>query len=336
MAAAASTLTRPRFSAADYELLKPADLTATYKPKDLYDLLMALEVPTPTGGRVTVQITPYRLVKEYPKGLTSGGDPEYADLQSKYFKRSRLLAWSHSSWALTVEVRDPIRATDPFGIFDAAPAPALGTFSPLLVPFSRPPSGSRYFASQPAPLDPNHPESLAVHNHEMMRFFTGKAAPPEIRRALFLAQVAGATASDQASVQAYCDAHCGMDCSGMASVIYGYVGKDINAEGFRKRGVERLKIEDFRAGDAIVWDTDNHIAVIERVMPGADSTKINCMVVESTHGTLTRATAGVQYSQYSFECDDTHKTRKFKCFRPSLTGKPTEMAASKLTIRGNP
>lgn len=331
-----ATLARPRFSKADLALLTPDPDPATkYGPKQLYDILMALEVPTITGDRATVSITPYRLVEGYPKTLQSNGDPEYGDLRA-YINRSKQVAWKVNSWVLTVEVRDPLVATGPFEACTISPLAGGGpTSSPLLAPMWRRQTSS-YFSDLPPPVDPNHPEALKIHNHEMMRFFTGKARPVEIRRALFLAQVVGAVAPNQEALQAYCDAHCGMDCSGMASVIYGYVGKDINSEAFRKRGTARTKIEDFRAGDAIVWRNDNHVAVIDRVGPGADSTKIKCWVAESTAGKLVRASAGVQYSEYTFECDDTDKVYKFKCLRPSVTGTPTTWTAAQIAVRGNP
>jgi hypothetical protein len=332
----AATLSRPRFSRADMALLQPdADEHTKYKPKALYDALMALEVPTLDGGRATVQITPYRLVKGYPKDLQNNGDPEYADLQ-KYISRSRQVSWSHGSWVLTIEVRDPRPDVGAINACYISPlAGAAPTYSPLLVPASRPQTSS-YFTDLPSPLDPNHPEALRIHNHEMMRFFTGKARPVEIRRALFLAQVVGAVAPNQEALQAYCNAHCGMDCSGFALVVYGHVGDDVGSEDFRSRGVERTRIEDFQAGDAIVWRHDNHVAVIDRVGPGADATKIKCWVAESTHGKVTRASAGVQYSEYTFERDDTDTVRKYRMLRPSVTGTPTPWAADKITVRGNP
>jgi hypothetical protein len=105
---------------------------------------------------------------------------------------------------------------------------------------------------------------------------------------------------------------------------------------FRTRGVERTRIEDFQPGDAIVWRHDNHIAVIDRVGPGAHSTTIKCWVAESTGARLNQPTSGVQYSEYTFEFDDTDKARKYKLLRPNVTGTPTIWSAEKITVRGNP
>jgi len=333
--AAAAALGRPRFDQVDLDFLQPAsDPAARYKPKQLYDLLMGLTVATPAGGRVTVKIRPYRMAGNTPKTLESNGDPDYKTLQG-FINRSKHVSWSHGSWVLTVDVRDEKRWADPFGVCHAAAIPGGIAYAPLGTPAYRPPPRS-YFADLPSPLDPAHVEVLKVHNHEMMRFFTGKARPSEIRRALFVAQVVGAVAPDQEALQAYCDAHSGMDCSGMASLIYGYVDKDINSTGYRTRGVERTKIEDFQPGDAIVWRHDNHIAVIDKVGPGADSTTRKCWVAESTAAKLNQSTSGVQYSEYTFECDDTDKVRKYRMHRPSVTGAVTIWSAEKITVRGNP
>ncbi len=307
---AAAALGRPRFSRADLDFLQPdSDPAARYKPKQLYDLLMGLSVATPTGGQVTIKIKPYRMAGNTPSNLESNGDPDYKTLQG-FINRSKLVNWSHGYWVLTVDVRDLEFQANPFGVCQA-PTPGGVSYAPLAIPLHRPPMRS-YFSDLPSPLDPTHVEVLKVHNHEMMRFFTGKARPSEFRRALFLAEVVGAVAPEQEALQAYCDAHTGMDCSGLASIVYGYVGKDSNSVAFRTRGVERTRIEDFQPGDAIVWRHDNHIAVIDRVGPGPDATTIKCWVAESTGAKLNQATNGVQYSEYTFEFDDTDKVRKYK------------------------
>jgi hypothetical protein len=331
---AAAALGRPRFDQADLDFLQPeSDPEARYKPRQLYDLLMGLTVATPTGERLTVKIRPYRMAGNTPANLESNGDPDYATLQG-FIKRSKNVSWKHGSWVLTVDVRDGESQADPFGVCHA-PTPGGISRAPLAIPLYRPPMRS-YFSDLPSSLDPTHVEVLKVHNHEMMRFFTGKARPSEIRRALFLAQVVGAVAPDQEALQAYCDAHTGMDCSGMASIIYGYVGKSLNSMAFRTRGVERTRISDFQAGDAIVWRHDNHIAVIDHVGPGANQTAIRCWVAESTGARLNQSTSGVQYSEYTFEADDTDRVRKYRCLRPSVTGAPTLWSADRITVRGNP
>jgi len=332
---AAAALGRPRFNQDDLDFLQPdSDPAARYKPKQLYDLLMGLNVATPTGGRFEVKIKPYRMAGNTPKDLASNGDPEYKTLQG-FINRSKHVNWRHAYWVLTVDVRDQERQADPFRSFQSPAIPGGVSHAPLLTPTYRQPPRC-YFVDQPSPLDSTHVEVLKIHNHEMMRFFTGKARPSEIRRALFLAQVVGAVAPEQEALQAYCDAHTGMDCSGLASVVYGYVGKDLNSTAFRTRGIERTKIEDFQAGDAIVWRHDNHMAVIDRIGPGADLSTIRCWVAESTAAKLNQPTSGVQYSEYTFEADDTDEIRKYKMLRPSVTGAPTPWSADKITVRGNP
>jgi hypothetical protein len=181
---------------------------------------------------------------------------------------------------------------------------------------------------------------LRVTSWEMWRFFVGKASPQEIRRTLFMAQAAGVVPPNQIALQQYCDAQAGMDCSGFASVDYGY--QRINNEGYsatayRARGIERKTLEEFRPGDAIVWLQDDHIALIDQIDgPNQTSPEMFCMVGESTAGTVTPSGPGVQYSRYAFERDTTNASRKYKMYRPKAAGGYTEMSPAKFTVRGNP
>jgi hypothetical protein len=331
MPAASATLARPQLDRASLAMLQPdPEPEARYKPKQVYDALMAVEVPTTTGGRATVQILPYRMAGNTPKDLTSSGDPDYEGLR-KFINKSRQVTWKKGGWALTVDVLD---ARDAFGrCFLRAPVELGTAFTGLLVPGVRSQT-SQYFADADEPAAFLHAESLHITNHEMMRFFTGKARPREMARALFLAQAVGAVSPTEVALQKYCDDHSGMDCSGVSALIYGYIGKDRNSTWYRTQGTERTKIEDFRSGDAIVWLKANHIAIIDSVSPVVDS-KITCWVVESTAGKLVRSDAGVQYSQYTFEADEKMKVRKFKCLRPSISGSPTTIDSEHVTVRGN-
>lgn len=335
MPVASATLPNPRITPYDLALLQPeTNKLLKFRPKQVYDQLMKIEVPTISGSNATVKITPYRMATNTPKNLTSGGDPDYAGLQD-FIRRSRRIRWRTPYWVLKVDVES---ARDAYGrCFLRGSDPGVGFgFSTLHVPGAGFGQSSQYFPGHddfPAFVKT---ETLEIHNHEMMRFFTGKARPCEVARALFLAQVAGAVAPDEKSLQAYCDEHSGMDCSGVAALIYGYVGQDHGAKWYEKRGTTRTRIEDIQARDAIVWlGKSNHIAVIDSVSPGDDSTKVNCMVVESTGSGLVRSTPGVQYSKYVFECDDKHPTVKFKCWRPSVGGQPTELSANQVTVQGN-
>src|SRR5262249_46707874 len=145
------------------------------------------------------------------------------------------------------------------------------------------------------------------------------------------------------ALQKYCDQQGGMDCSGFASVAYGY--QKIDNEGydatvFRTRGVERTRIEDIRAGDAIVWLKDDHIALIDSVTgPFDTSPALRCMVAESTVGMVTPTGPGVQYSEYLFDSDpSSNQARKYLCYRPNTkaAGGYTKLGADKITVRGNP
>ena len=334
MPAAAATLARPQLTPFDFDLLKPdADPSAKYRPKQVYDSLMAIEVPTTTGDIATVKILPYRMVGNTPKELTSRGDPDYKALEA-FIKRSRQVKWSHAHWVLSVDIQS---ARDPYGRCFLRPVDSgVGSrFSSLLVPAGGLTGGSQYFGGDDDFPSFIRTETLEIHNHEMMRFFTGKARPREVARALFLAQVVGAVAPNETALQAYCDAHSGMDCSGVSALIYGYVGQDHNSTWYRHQGITRTRIEEIQARDAIVWLKTNHIAHVDSVIPAADANKIDCWVVESTAGKLVRAAAGVQYSRYTFERDDSGRTRKYKCWRPSVTGTPTELSGDQVTVQGN-
>jgi len=264
-----------------------------YAPKQLYDILMGLDVPTPTGGAVRVKITKYLNTSSTP-GKDANGGPGFAAL---WHKLGTFAKRSADSYIL------------PVAIDSAAQMMSAGM-------------------------------DFSIDRWELWRFFCGKASPQEIRRALFTAQVAGLVQSSQTALQNYCDQQGGMDCSGFASVSYGYfrdaghAGPDASA--YRTRGVERKTIDEIRAGDAIVWLQENHIAVIDNVMgPFQMSPPLRCKVAESTAGIITAAGPGVQYSEYAFERDTNSTTRKYICLRPKLSGGYTQLSATKITVRGN-
>ena len=301
-----------------------------YKPKELYDILMALEVPTTTGAVVTVKIRKYLMVGHTPN-LQSNGDPGFAELQPLLKK---VTTWRAAHWCLPLEVSDPDLNTGPFGGSFISSFPGSTGALPLPLSSAARSIGAQYFSSVPR-LPATRKEDLEVHNHEMMRFFNGKASPSEIRRALFLAQAAGAVQPNQEALQTYCDTWAGMDCSGMASVIKGYELNSWNADHYRTQGIERATIEDIKVGDVIVWlGKTHHIATIDQVGAGEDSTKIKCKVEESTAGLLTAAGPGVQYSEYVFECDDTVPARRYNCLRPKAGGGYQTWSASLITVRG--
>jgi hypothetical protein len=301
-----------------------------YKPKELYDILMALEVPTTTGDVVKVKIRKYLMVGYTPK-LESNGDPGFAELQPLLRK---VTTWRAAHWCLPLEVADPDLDTGPFGSSFISSFPGATAALPAPLAAAARSIGAQYFANVPR-LPSTRSEDLEVHNHEMMRFFNGKASPSEIRRALFLAQAAGAVQPNHEALQKYCDRWAGMDCSGMASVIKGLELKQWSAEIYRKQGIERARIEDIKAGDVIVWlGKTHHIATIDQVGPGEDSTKIKCKVEESTAGLLTAAGPGVQYSEYVFECDDTVPARRYNTLRPKAGGGYQTWSAELITVRG--
>jgi hypothetical protein len=213
---------------------------------------------------------------------------------------------SGNAWSLPLPVNAPPIDFGSFRspVFSPFKTSTPAFLSPLAVP--RTTSNPSYFPL--ATPRPGEGDTLDVDSWELWRFFCGKASPPEIRHALFLAQAAGAVAPNQEALQSYCNEQVGMDCSGFASVPYGYETKNhqgYSATQFRTRGIERSTIEEIQAGDAIVWLQENHIAVAHQVGPRADSTKITCKVAESTAGLLIPSGPGVQYSEYAFECDDT-------------------------------
>lgn len=330
---AAKTLRAFQLDAAARTMLRP-DPAVKYTPKTLYDKLMKLDVPTTAGTYVTVKITKYLNTATTPNKDSNGG-PGFATLTEHLRKVARSRG---NTWSLPLHVNSPAldlgsfqcSVFSPFKTTTAAflspLAPAQTTSSPSYFPLSTP--------------QPGEADTLDVDNWELWRFFCGKASPPEIRRALFLAQAAGVVAPTEEALQSYCNEQAGMDCSGFASVSYGYETthhQGYSATQFRTRGIERATIEEIRAGDAIVWLQENHIALVDQVGAGADSTKITCKVAESTAGLLIPSGPGVQYSEYVFECDDTLKQRRYKCHRPKAGGGYYQpIPASRITVRGNP
>jgi hypothetical protein len=338
--AAAASLPYFKIDQSGRTLLEPHP-SIRYKPKELYDILMALEVPTIDGKTVTIKVRKYLNTSTTPNKDSDGG-PGFVALKPLLRKVAKLRG---ELWNLTLGIDTPIGTDGPFGgsFFSPIPGP-LTTLAPLAQAAAQ--GFSSYFQSGPTltPLPTKFvtkTETLEVNNWELWRFFCGKASPPEIRRALFLAQAAGAVAPTQTALQQYCDDQGGMDCSGFASVAYGYEKATSGHEGYsasayRTRGIERGKIENVAANDAIVWRDEGHIALVDQVGPGEDSTKIKVKVAESTAALLIPSGPGVQYSEYIIECDDTVPERRYKIHRPKSGGGYVVWSGKKITIRGNP
>lgn len=332
-ATAARTPRAFQVDAAARTMLRP-NPSVRYTPRALYDVLMKLDVPTTAGGTATVKITKYLNTKTTPNKDSDGG-PGFVALKARLGKVARIRG---NTWSLPLHVNAP---QIDLGNFQSSIYSPFQTTTPAyLSPLAAPQTVSSPSILPLSTPRPGEGDTLDVDNWELWRFFCGKASPPEIRRALFLAQAAGVVAPNQDALQSYCNEQAGMDCSGFASVSYGYEKikeQGYSATQFQTRGIERSKIEEIQAGDAIVWLQENHIALVDQVGAGADSTKITCKVAESTAGLLISSGPGVQYSEYVFECDDTVKERRYRCHRPKAGGGYFQpMSAYKITVRGNP
>lgn len=335
MTTAGITARRPQVDKASLAQLAP-NPSVRYTAKALYDTLMALEVPTTNGDCATIKVKNYLNTTTTP-GKDANGGEGFVVFKRELAKVARLRG---NKWVLPVDVASPILDLAQFGssVFSGFARSTPAYLTPVSSPTSLSPSYFPMVMSEPGS---SKKEALEVDNWELWRFFCGKASPPEIRRALFLAQAAGLAAPTEEGVQAYCNAQGGMDCSGFASVCYGYElikNQGYNATQFQSRGSQRSTISEIQAGDAIVWLLTNHIAVVQQVTADADGKKVTCKVGESTEGLVTLSGPGVQYSDYVFEADSKapDPTRKYRMLRPKSAGGYSTWKSNQITVRGNP
>jgi hypothetical protein len=139
---------------------------------------------------------------------------------------------------------------------------------------------------------------------DLMRPFIGKGTPDDIRWAIRLAVHYDLLEASVSSIQKYCDANIGIDCSGFASAYYGgnWMGK--GATHFRDNAPKITRIEDIKPGDAIVWQSGVHIALIDKIVEvhreGSLVYALTCMAAESTANRMLAGgpSDGLNYSEY--------------------------------------
>ncbi|HLA95853.1 MAG TPA: hypothetical protein VK612_09045 [Pyrinomonadaceae bacterium] len=138
--------------------------------------------------------------------------------------------------------------------------------------------------------------------------FVGKGSPDNIAKAVQLAVAFGLIEGTLSAMQKYCDANIGIDCSGFASNYFGLDSKAICNLGASKMAPpdKRVsKLEDVRAGTAIVFKSGKHVALVDEIRQ-IDRTDngifyaMNCMVAESTADKMVEGGPddGLNYTEY--------------------------------------
>jgi hypothetical protein len=149
---------------------------------------------------------------------------------------------------------------------------------------------------------------------ELAAAYIGKGTPERCAQALRLAEAFGLVSGTLGAMQKYCDDYIGLDCNG-------FVGGYLKRRGCTVAGPEtpaypyafvppnwRLsKLEDVQSESVLIWKTDGHVAIVDRVIgpvyvpPKFDSWVLRCLVCEST-GAQSRQgdvnTNGLNYTTY--------------------------------------
>jgi hypothetical protein len=153
---------------------------------------------------------------------------------------------------------------------------------------------------------------------DLQRPYVGKGTPDDIRMALRLAVHYELLKPTRPDIQNYCKDNIGLDCSGFASAYYGgqWMGK--GADDYRK-APKLTKLEDVRPGDAIVWQNEPHIAVIDKITSKEETaagivSSLDCKVAEATrdHMLTLGVPDGLNHTDYHLLFDG---PGKFKIMR---------------------
>lgn len=138
--------------------------------------------------------------------------------------------------------------------------------------------------------------------------FCGKGSPEDIAAAVKLAVAFGLVEGNVAAMQKFCDENIGIDCSGFASNYFGLDAKSVCNLGAAKMAPadKRVKkLEEVRAGTAIVFKSGKHVALVDKVTqkdsdPTAGVYALNCMVAESTADKMVEGgpADGLNYTEY--------------------------------------
>ena len=159
---------------------------------------------------------------------------------------------------------------------------------------------------------------------DMMRPFLGKGSPDEIRMVIRLAIHFGLLAKTASAVQEYCDKNIGLDCSGFARAYYGTRWSSI--AGVRDNSQRITRLEDIRTGDALIWNSGGHVAVIDTIKSIEREKGIayclTCNVAESTADPMVAGgpTDGLNYTEYYLLFDGNDKIKVLRSLASSSNG----------------
>lgn len=134
-----------------------------------------------------------------------------------------------------------------------------------------------------------YPRALMITTWpDLTRPFVGKGTPDDIRTALRLAVHYEMLKPTASAIQEYCDRNIGIDCAGFAAAYYRgkWVETPYDVGDFQRESTKLSRLEDVRDGDAIIWRSGAHIAVIDKIAEvGREAGKVDylvCNVAEST------------------------------------------------------
>lgn len=172
---------------------------------------------------------------------------------------------------------------------------------------------------------------------DLIRPFLGKGTPDDIRTAIQLAVHFELLEPSKNAIQRYCDANIGIDCSGFASAYYGGTWMGRGATYYRDNARKITKLEEIRPGDAIVWKSGVHIALIDSICNLERSSgmvcSMDCSVAESTGDRMSTdgPADGLMISDYSLLFDG---PGKFKALRSLVQkGKDTYYSPEVVVVR---
>lgn len=124
-------------------------------------------------------------------------------------------------------------------------------------------------------------EGFVVTTRSIVRAFTGKASPSEVKDVLWLAHRYGFITNperkrrDSRALKEYTDAFCGLDCNGFVGNFEG-IDPSTPVDSFGARPLRLTSVQDIDAGTTLVWHAPGwtkpwaHIAVIDTVISRRD------------------------------------------------------------------
>ncbi len=153
---------------------------------------------------------------------------------------------------------------------------------------------------------------------DMMRPYIGKGSPDDIRMAIRLAIHFGLLANTISAVQKYCDDNIGLDCSGFALAYY--ATKWTSIADVRDKAQKITRLEDIRTGDALIWNSGAHVALIDTIN-SVDREKgiaycVNCNVAESTADRMLTdgPSDGLNYTEYALLFDGNDRIKAMRSY----------------------